>query len=54
LKKTLTRSLGKGFFIFEGKAVSNRNGWKGDTRPLLRQLAKTLRTQREWLDDQSD
>src|SRR3546814_16708411 len=29
----------------EGKARVSRNGWKGGTRPLLRELARPLRDQ---------
>jgi hypothetical protein len=35
----------------EGKARASRNGWKGGTRPMLRELAKLLRTQREYLGE---
>ena len=33
----------------EGKAAASRNGWKGGTRELLRDLARALREQREAL-----
>lgn len=32
-----------------GKARSNRNGWKGNPRGALRELARALRAQRESL-----
>jgi hypothetical protein len=35
----------------KGKAVASRNGWKGAMRPVLREIAKALRGQREWLDE---
>src|SRR3546814_10406247 len=31
----------------EGKAWVSRNGWKGGTRPMLRELARPLRDQSE-------
>ena len=34
----------------EGKAMAARNGWKGGRREMLRELARTLREQREMLD----
>jgi len=34
----------------EGKARVSRNGWKGGTRKMLRELSQALREQREWLD----
>ncbi len=34
-----------------GKAVVARNGWKGGVRPLLRELARELRTQCEVLSE---
>ncbi|MEO6968765.1 MAG: hypothetical protein ABI132_10000 [Rhodanobacteraceae bacterium] len=32
-----------------GKAKASRNGWKGGTRPVLRELARAFREQREAL-----
>jgi hypothetical protein len=33
----------------EGKARSSRNAWKGGSRPTMRDLARLLREQREYL-----
>ena len=33
----------------EGKARASRNAWKGGTRPMLRELARLLETQRHTL-----
>lgn len=35
----------------EGKARSSRNAWKGGVRPMIRELARTLREHRQWLAD---
>ena len=35
----------------EGKARCSNNAWKGGNRPILRELARTLRFQRERLDE---
>jgi hypothetical protein len=35
----------------EGKARSSQNGYKGAVRPTMRALAKTLREQKEVLDE---
>ena len=35
----------------EGKAAASRNGWKGGHRDMLRELARTLTSQREALED---
>jgi len=34
----------------EGKAKSSRNGYKGGTRPLVRELARELRRCGEYID----
>lgn len=34
----------------EGKARVSRNGWKGGTRQMLRELSQVLREQRERLE----
>src|SRR3546814_9570194 len=34
----------------EGKERVSRNGWKGGTRPMLRELARLLRDQRETME----
>jgi len=36
----------------EGKAIASRNGWKGGTREMLRELSRALAAQREVLDTQ--
>ena len=33
----------------EGKAAASRNGWKGGSRKLLRELARLLESQRKTL-----
>jgi len=34
----------------EGKAIASRNGWKGGTREMLRELSRALAGHREVLD----
>lgn len=34
-----------------GKEKVRRNAWKGGIRPMLRDLATTLRDQPDWLND---
>ncbi len=38
----------------EGKATAARNADKGGVRPMLRQIAKQLREQRDFLDEVRD
>lgn len=38
----------------EGKASASRNAWTGGARPMLRELAKALRSQRVGLAELGD